>query len=83
MRVIVAQLDIEPEARDAFVSYMATYIDKTRAEHGNVGFDLTADLKRSSRFTMVEQWADDDALRVHFAQPYVQEFLAWRAGWRI
>ena len=53
MRLIVAQLDIEPEARGTFVSYiyMATYIDKTRAEHGNVG----SDLKQSSRFTMVEQ----------------------------
>jgi len=79
MRVIVAQLDIDPQARDAFLSYMATYIDKTRAEQGNVGFDLTAHLNQSSRFTMVEQWADDDALRVHFAQPYVQKFLAWRA----
>ena len=79
MRVIVAQLDIDPQARDAFLSYMATYIDTTRAEQGNVGFDLTAHLDRSSRFTMVEQWADDDALRAHFAQPYVQEFLAWRA----
>ena len=61
MRVIIAQLDIDPQAGDAFLTYMATYIDKRRAEQGNVGFHLTAHLDQPARFTMVEQWADDDA----------------------
>ena len=78
MRVIVARLDIDPQARDTFVTYMAGYIKQTRAEQGNLGFDLTADLEHPARFTMVEQWVDDDALRAHFAQSYVRDFLAWR-----
>jgi len=78
MRVIVAQLDISPETRATFVAYMTHYVEQTRTEQGNLGFDLTADLAQPGRFTMVEQWADDDAIRAHFAEPYVRDFLAWR-----
>lgn len=78
MRVFVACLDIDPEARDRFLAYMAPYIEQTRAEQGNVGFDLTAHLDEPAKFTMAEQWVDDDAVRAHFARPYVREFLSWR-----
>ena len=80
MRVIIAQLDIDPQARDAFLTYMATYIDKRRAEQGNVGFHLTAHLDQPARFTMVEQWADDDALRIHSARPYARVPCVARPG---
>jgi len=76
MYVIVAELRIDHRHRDEFVSFMAQYTATTRRETGNLAFRLTADLDDPSAFTMVEQWADDDAIRFHFAQDYVRDFLA-------
>jgi len=78
MRLIVAGLRVDAAHADEFTSFMRGYIDKTRLEPGNQRFQLFASLEEPGSFTMVEQWADDDAIRSHFAQSYVQEFRELR-----
>lgn len=78
MRLIVAELRVESAHADEFTSFMKGYIDKTRLEPGNQRFQLFASLDEPGSFAIVEQWADDDAIRSHFAQSYVHEFRKLR-----
>ena len=51
-------------------------IEPTRAEPGNVSYQLLASLDDDRNFTFVEEYEDGDALEAHFGTSHVQGALA-------
>jgi quinol monooxygenase YgiN/quercetin dioxygenase-like cupin family protein len=55
----------------------------TRAEAGNLGYDLYQSVDRSDRFMRLEIWKDEGALEAHKATPHLRESFERRKneGW--
>lgn len=46
-------------------------VDPTRAEPGNIGYELLGSLDDELDFTFVEEWQDRDALDAHLGTPHI------------
>jgi quinol monooxygenase YgiN len=46
-------------------------VDPTRAEPGNIRYELLASLDDELRFTFVEEWQDREALDAHLQTPHI------------
>ena len=66
--VVVATLPIKPGSADAVREASTRAI---AAVHNEPGCDLYALHEGANVFVLVEQWADDDALKTHSAAPAV------------
>jgi quinol monooxygenase YgiN len=51
-------------------------VDPSRAEPGNVSYELLASLDDERDYTFVEEYQDGDALDAHMNTPHVQAALA-------
>ena len=51
-------------------------IEPTRAEPGNISYELLASLDDERDYTFVEEYLDDDALDAHMKTPHVEAALA-------
>ncbi len=51
-------------------------IEPTRAEPGNISYELLASLDDDRNFTFVEEYQDNDALDAHFKTPHIEAALA-------
>ena len=51
-------------------------IEPTRAEPGNISYELLASLDDDRDFTFVEEYQDGDSLDAHFRTPHVEAALA-------
>lgn len=51
---------------------MEAILPKTRAEPGNIAFELHADADNPRRFFLFERWKSVDALATHLKMPYIQ-----------
>ncbi len=51
-------------------------IGPTRAEPGNISYELLASLDDDRNFTFVEEYQDNDALDAHFKTPHIEAALA-------
>jgi quinol monooxygenase YgiN len=51
-------------------------VEPTRAEPGNISYELLASLDDDRNFTFVEEYQDDDALDAHFKTPHIEAALA-------
>jgi quinol monooxygenase YgiN len=72
--VAVARLRIAPEHRDAFVAAASEQCSRSREEPGCESYRVHADLEQPDRYVFVEEWADEDALQRHMAQPHMIAF---------
>ena len=50
-------------------------IEPSRAEPGNISYELLASLDDDRDFTFVEEYQDGDALDAHFATPHIEAAL--------
>ena len=51
-------------------------IEPTRAEPGNISYELLASLDDERNYTFVEEYRDGDALEAHMNTPHVQAAIA-------
>jgi len=51
-------------------------IEPTRAEPGNISYELLASLDDDRNYTFVEEYQDGDALDAHMNTPHVQAAIA-------
>ena len=51
-------------------------IDPTRAEPGNISYELLASLDDDSDYTFVEEYQDGDAFDAHMNTPHIEAALA-------
>ena len=73
-KLILAKLDVKPEALGDFLEFAPTLINGSRNEAGNISYVLYRDSEEPARFIFVQEWKDQAAIDFHFAQPYFVKF---------
>ena len=72
---IVAILAVKPAHRAELLAVFRDLVAKSRAEAGNLRYDLHQDLQNENRFVFVETWQDQAAVDSHNASVHFQNFL--------
>ena len=73
---IVAVLTARPGKADALDNLLDTMLDPSRAEPGNLRYDLWVDQAEPGRFVLDELYTDANALAAHRASAHFQTYLA-------
>jgi len=73
---IVALLVARPGAADALRELLETMLHPSRAEAGNLRYDLWQDRADTARFVLDELYADDDAVAAHRASPHFRHYAS-------
>src|ERR1700675_2380043 len=71
--VVVATLTVKPESVDAVRDIMTAAVEEVHAEPGCQLYSLH---QTGETFVFVEQWADEEALKVHSAAPAIGKLFA-------
>jgi quinol monooxygenase YgiN len=80
---VIAAVELAPGKRDEYLALFADFVPKVRAEQGCLAYGPTIDIDsgigaqeplRDNVVTVVEQWADLDALKAHIAAPHMGEY---------
>ena len=73
---IVAVLTARAEAADRLRALLDGMLAPSRAEPGNLRYDLWQDQADPNRFVLDELYEDADAVAVHRATPHFQNYLS-------
>jgi quinol monooxygenase YgiN len=80
---VIATIEIAPGKRDQYLELFAQLVPKVRAEQGCLAYGPTLDVDsgigvqipiRDNVVSVVEQWADLEALQAHLAAPHMGEY---------
>jgi quinol monooxygenase YgiN len=75
MLIIHAHLHVNPEQEEAFHEAARKLIQPSRAEEGNIGYQLLKSTEAPNRYTMVELWKDQAAVARHNESSHLQAFI--------
>lgn len=78
MIVVTGRVHVAAENRERFIAIATEMCSRSREEDACRGYRVYADLEQDDRYILVEEWADDDALQRHFAQPHTATFMGGR-----
>lgn len=73
---ITVILKAHPSKVDELRSLLDTLVAPSRAEPGNLRFDIWQDQTNPCRFVLDELYTDDAAVAAHRATPHVQAYLS-------
>ncbi|KZE68999.1 monooxygenase [Fictibacillus phosphorivorans] len=65
MIIIHAGLTVQKEKEAAFLAEVKALVEASRAESGNIQYDLMKDTEKESTFLMVEVWESQEAVQKH------------------
>jgi quinol monooxygenase YgiN len=72
--VVVSHVDIGGGPQLDVPAMLRKLADASRAEPGNLRFDVTQHTQRANHFTVVEVWADQQALDRHAAAAHTKQY---------
>ncbi|WP_226673890.1 putative quinol monooxygenase [Rossellomorea aquimaris] len=75
MIIIHAEFKINPIQEQAFLEEIRPLVAASRAEAGNISYDLMKDTEREHVYTMVEVWKDSSAVESHNASEHFTSFV--------
>jgi quinol monooxygenase YgiN len=75
MIIIHAEFQINPIKDQAFLEEIRPLVALSRAEEGNISYDLMKDTERESVYTMVEVWKDSAAVEHHNTSEHFTSFV--------
>jgi quinol monooxygenase YgiN len=75
MIIIHAEFQINPMKEQAFLEEIHPLVASSRAEDGNITYDLMKDTERKSVYTMVEVWKDSAAVESHNTSEHFTSFV--------
>lgn len=70
--VVLAVVEVRPEAQDEALAALQELVSDTHAEDGCVRYALHRDTTQPNRFIFVEQWASQAALDAHAERPHAR-----------
>lgn len=76
MIIIHARFQVIPAKEKAFLDEIRPLITKSRAESGNIAYDLMKDTDEDHVYTMVEVWKDTEAVGHHNTSGHFNEFVS-------
>jgi quinol monooxygenase YgiN len=71
---VVAHVDIGQGGQVNAPMLLTAFAEKSRAEQGNLRFDVLQHMTRANHFTVVEVWRDQKALDAHRAAAHTREY---------
>jgi quinol monooxygenase YgiN len=74
MLIVIGRVTCNPDQRDELVAQFTEMQDNSRREAGCLRYGFFSAVEDPMSFVAVEEWADREALDLHFAQPHLQEF---------
>lgn len=77
---IVASVKAKPTHIDAVAEAVKSVVAPSRAETGNLQYDLHNVIDAPDTFVFIERWADREALTRHEATPHFQQLVAQLEG---
>lgn len=72
----IAHFRAKPGSEQALEDALMACVDPTRAEEGNVNYDLHRGQSDPAVFVIYEGWKGHDALEAHFQAPHFQTLMA-------
>lgn len=75
MIIIHANLQVKPDQEQAFLEEMKTLVPQSRAEEGNISYDLKKDTEKEHHYTMIELWKDVEATTSHNSSAHFTAFV--------
>ena len=72
---VVARFNAKPGKEDQLRKELLSLIPQTRAEPGNVNYDLHENPDAPGQFIFYENFASPEALSTHADMPYIQRLL--------
>lgn len=75
MIIVTGSVKARPDTLDKLLALSLEHVRRSRAEPGCVAHTVHQDVEDPLRLVFLEEWADADALLVHFAVPESGEFV--------
>jgi quinol monooxygenase YgiN len=75
-KIVLARIYIKNRSAEDFKKHAAVIIKKTRTEKGCLFYSLYQDITRPNEFIFYEEYADQNALDIHFNSEYLKTFRA-------
>ena len=72
---IVALVTVKPEYTEALAAQFKDLVKASRAEEGNISYDLHQEIGKPNRFVFVESWKSQAAIDEHNASEHFQNFV--------
>lgn len=72
---IIATITVKESCDEAMQPIFRAVVDGTRAEEGNVSYELHKDVKNPFKYVMVEVWRDLAAIESHNASAHFGAFV--------
>ncbi|SFC66073.1 Quinol monooxygenase YgiN [Bacillus sp. OV322] len=76
MLIIHAGFTIDSAKHEEFLKEISPLIDASRAEEGNISYDLYKHTEKENVYTMVEVWQDLQAVESHNKSSHFTSFTA-------
>ncbi|MBC2179527.1 putative quinol monooxygenase [Listeria booriae] len=76
MLVIQAKLEVQEGQIEVFLEAVGPLIEASRAEAGNVSYNLTCSVENTTEYYMLEEWEDLAAIDAHNKSKHFQDFQA-------
>ena len=73
---VVAVITAKPGSEDAVREAMQSLVTPTRAEEGNIAYELSESLAEPGTFVTIEEWDDPSDLDKHMETEHIQSALA-------
>lgn len=74
MMIIHAHLQVKPDQEQAFLEESKVLVQESRAETGNISYDLMKSTAQDGHYTMVEVWKDGEAIAAHNSSGHFTSF---------
>ncbi|PGM57403.1 putative quinol monooxygenase [Bacillus sp. AFS053548] len=74
MIIIHAKMTIDSAKETKFLEEMTSLLELSRAEEGNISYDLTKQTDRENDYIMVETWQDLNAVAAHNTSAHFTAF---------
>lgn len=80
MIVVTGRVQIPAASRERFLEIATEMCRRSREDEGCSGYRVYADLEQDEHYVFIEEWADEEALHRHFAQPHTGAFMSELPG---
>jgi len=75
MIIVTGSILARADSFDDVLRLSLAHVERSRKEPGCISHAVHVDCENALRLFFFEQWADQDALRAHFAVPATREFV--------
>ncbi|GED54831.1 MULTISPECIES: putative quinol monooxygenase [Brevibacillus] len=76
MIIIHATMHVNPEKTETFLQEIQPLIEASRAEAGNISYNLYQSAEKENTFLMAEVWKSPDAVASHNQSDHFKAFTA-------